>query len=262
METKTFQFAEAAMRGLSNGDASGTLLGVFARILSRQVSIDTDTGEINLPSGAFDTLLSVFTYVSTPASSHNRPDNGPLGFSRSRLEEVKEQAKNEVDVETPTENPTEEPSDTPYLRELVDGEERQAVMGEDGVQDIFIVPIVEDQYNGAFANIGEAVIQNYQQADGDIVLFVGQQNQWNAISDMSMTRVEPQGGNAKLIFNNDHSQSAPDQHQSLQIEGAEVSSPFGVTPANITNVDLEFATQASIDAAGGFANYVADYFLA
>ncbi|MEA3640126.1 MAG: M4 family metallopeptidase [Lamprobacter sp.] len=86
-------FADAVIRYLA-GDAvlSENLLAVFARILSRQVTFDTESGTIEY-GAAFDNLLSVFTFVAT-TSLIDRPSS-PFGYG-IRIAEAKERAKAEL----------------------------------------------------------------------------------------------------------------------------------------------------------------------
>ncbi|MBK5930319.1 choice-of-anchor I family protein [Halochromatium salexigens] len=90
--------SEIAMRRLAGeaAELSENLLNIFARILSRQITIDEETDQIEY-GAAFDNLLSVFTFVATDTG--NRPDS-PFSHE-DRVEQVKEEAEAEVFAQDP-----------------------------------------------------------------------------------------------------------------------------------------------------------------
>ncbi|MFP4247972.1 MAG: hypothetical protein ACLFQ1_12435, partial [Halochromatium sp.] len=254
MSSNRVQFAEAAMRHLAGEEADVTesLQSIFARILSRQVTVDEANETVDL-ADAFATLLPVFTFVATPTDDEDRP--AAPGLYGARVEAAIEEAKIALFGEEGDPDP-----DQVVYHALEQGVEQQTLSGTSGERDVFVVPIEEDA-NGAFANIGEAVIEDYEADDGDLILFVGQQNQWQTFDDWGPTSVQPQEGNATLIFNNDNALSAPDQRQQLMIEGAQTARDFGNTVTDITNVELAFAAQAELDDAGGLEAYVSEWLL-
>ncbi|MBK5930964.1 hypothetical protein [Halochromatium salexigens] len=64
MNNNALILADAAIRSLADdADLSDSLLTIFARILSHQVTVNTETEEVEY-GAAFDKLLSVFTFVA------------------------------------------------------------------------------------------------------------------------------------------------------------------------------------------------------
>lgn len=127
-------------------------------------------------------------------------------------------------------------------------------MGESGERDIFVTPIQSDN-NGAFAAIGDAVIQNYQQGEGDAILFVDANNQWSSLQEV-LAEVQPQSGNATILFNNNPEVGEEGQMNSLRIEGAMTTLAFGNTPSDIANVDLDVVTAQEVNEIGSIESYV------
>ncbi|MBK5931774.1 CAP domain-containing protein [Halochromatium salexigens] len=69
-----------------------SLTSIFARILSRQLEPDSDDGGL-IPSGAFETLAPVFTFVASPVSA--RP-GGPTGYSQAEKDAARDVARFEA----------------------------------------------------------------------------------------------------------------------------------------------------------------------
>ncbi|MFP4062476.1 MAG: CAP domain-containing protein, partial [Halochromatium sp.] len=75
-------YATRFMQTLADAHADETvtlnaaLTPIFARILSRQLEPDTEEGGLT-PSGSFETLAPVFTFVASPVAA--RPPSGPMG---------------------------------------------------------------------------------------------------------------------------------------------------------------------------------------
>ncbi|MBK5930898.1 hypothetical protein [Halochromatium salexigens] len=254
MSSSSVRFAEAAMRHLAGEDVAlnEALQSIFARILSRQVTVDEANDSIDI-ADAFATLLPVFTFVASPPTAEDRP-TAPMLYGE-RIDDAIDQARAELFGDETDPDP-----DQVAYHSLAQGVEQQTLSGTTGQQDVFVVPIREDD-SGVFANIGEAVIQDYQQEDGDLILFVGQRNEWASFDEWAPISVRPQDGNATLRFDNNEQLSAPDQLQRLMIEGAETARPYSNAPTDITNVEMAFAAQASLEDAGGLEAYVTEWLL-
>lgn len=239
---KERDFVEIAIRSLADkAELSENLLNIFSRILSRQLTIDEESNQIEY-GAAFDSLLSIFTFV---ASDPDHRPGSPFGYE-DRVEQAKEDAKAEVlgpidDSPINIIQPQEDTIDPTWT-------------GTSDERDIFVVPIDSDE-NGAFATFGDAVIENYQQDEGDAILFVDQNNEWNSLDDF-VAEVHPENGHAKILFNNDPLVEDPDQSHSLQIEGAMTALPFANTPSDITNANMHVTTEQEVDAAGGIDSYI------
>ncbi|MEA3643666.1 MAG: choice-of-anchor U domain-containing protein, partial [Lamprobacter sp.] len=96
-------FAETAMQRLAGeAELSEHLSSIFARILNRQVTLDEEAGTVEY-GAAFDTLLSVFTFVATDTG--DRPDS-PFEYG-ARVEQAKEAAESYMQTDVQASVPDE-----------------------------------------------------------------------------------------------------------------------------------------------------------
>lgn len=93
-------YVNALMQSLAgeNVGLNPQLQQIFSRILSRQVTVD-ETDQVE-PTGAFDSLSRVFTYVAV-INSVERPDGGPFGYSQQALEQAKRAGQEAVNGPNP-----------------------------------------------------------------------------------------------------------------------------------------------------------------
>lgn len=242
--SKEHDFVEIAIRYLAGEAEAGlseNLLNIFSRILSRQVTIDEESNQIEY-GAAFNSLLSIFTFVASDPG--DRPGS-PFGYG-DRVEQAKEEAKAEVLGQI---------DDAPInIIQLQEDVIDPTWTGTSDERDIFVVPIRSDE-NGAFATFGDAVIENYQRDEGDAILFVDQNNEWSSLDDF-VAEVYPENGNAKILFNNNPLVEDINQSHSLQIEGAMTALPFANTPSDITDANMHLVTEQEVEAAGGIDSYV------
>ncbi|MEA3642210.1 MAG: S8 family serine peptidase [Lamprobacter sp.] len=98
--SKEHDFVEMVMRELAGGAAlSENLLNIFSRILSRQVTIDEDTNQVEYGAG-FNNLLSVFTFVATESG---RPGS-PFEYGDQQITQAKRNAEEAIFPDTPDDN--------------------------------------------------------------------------------------------------------------------------------------------------------------
>ncbi|WP_006786225.1 hypothetical protein [Thiorhodospira sibirica] len=129
-----------------------------------------------------------------------------------------------------------------------DGSSAQTLSGQTGVQDLFILNYLFDERNGGFSSFGQVTINNYRQADGDRIVFIDQSNTQGIDITQFSNYVEPQEGNARILFN-PSPDNPPQPEQWLQIMGA-ASPPFGGTPKDIEGVEFVLLTQQQIELTG------------
>lgn len=247
-------YAETFMQTLAGDGVSlnQRLSDMFARILARQLQED-EQGNIS-ERGAFETLSKVFTFVVAPPS--DRPAS-PMLYTRDRVDAARQDAEQAA-------RDAKGSGDCTIKQPQLDIA-TQTLTGTEGVRDIFVVEIYSD-ISDAFARFGQTTIQNYSHADGDVILFVDQNQSplWTEVAMMT-NEVEPQAGNARIKFNTfgpdlgiSYAEGAiAGQAQYLQIMGAGTDRPFGVGIENITGVNFELATQQNIELAGGLEAYIA-----
>lgn len=132
------------------------------------------------------------------------------------------------------------------------GVANQTLTGSPEQTDIFVFSIHADN-SGAFAAFGQVRIAQYELRDGDLILLIDEQNQWNQLAQIT-NNVQPQAGNALIEFNHDVAETA--HTQSLQILGAQTSGPFGQRLTDIHNVTFVLETAQAIEAAGGVNAYI------
>lgn len=232
-------FAETVIRQLAEEtQLTEGLLGIFARILSRQIIIDEESKEVHYDA-TFDQLLPIFTFVAS--DSGTRPAS-PFGYE-GRVAQAKEAAEDWLFPDSPF-----------NIIQLQENAIDPLWTGTSDERDFFVVPIQSDP-NGAFATFGAAVIENYQQEEGDALFFMDQNDAWSSVTDF-VAEVQPGNGNATILFNNDPAVSDPDQAQSLRIEGAATSAPFANTVSDITDATMEVITEQAVLAAGGIESYL------
>lgn len=97
-------YVNALMQSLAgeNVEITPQLQQIFSRILSRQVTVD-ETDRVEEPTGAFDSLSRVFTYVAV-TNPDERPPGGPFGYSPQALEQAKRAGQDAVNGPNPGED--------------------------------------------------------------------------------------------------------------------------------------------------------------
>ena len=237
-------FAKTAMQQLAATELNASLADIFARILSRQIILDEQGNPQG--SGAFDTLLQVFTFVATPANE--RPAS-PLQYGQERLGTALELARQQITDGVPEQEPV------PESFELRFASESNNLVGEAGVQDFFIVEMRSDAL-GAFADFGKVNLSGFNQMEGDRLIFVDQNNLWSQVSQVQLADLQPNEGNARLVFNNDPGVSSPGQLQQLTLNGIETTRPFGNTLEDLQGIAVEVITGEGLDMAGSWQAYL------
>lgn len=219
--------------GLQRGsDISDIFFNLYAARIDRVYS-DTDNRD---PDFSAALILMNSTPIRTNPNVSGIPDN---------LVEVVETAKARID------DPSDQPPATDYiLHEATDQTVEQALQGTDGVKDIFVLNYSYD-LNGGFSSFGQVTINGYNKADGDVIVFVDQNNTENiTISDFT-NEVQPQAGHAKIIFGIYPDQDHNDQW--IKIIGAETQYPFANKVEDIIAVDFVNTTQQHLDTVGSVA---------
>lgn len=241
--SKERDFVETVIRQLAEEtQLTEGLLGIFARILSRQIIIDEESKEVHYGT-AFDQLLPIFTFVAS--DSGTRPTS-PFGYE-GRVAQAKEAAEDWLFPDSPPDSPF-------NIIQLQENAIDPLWIGTSDKRDFFVVPTQSDP-NGAFATFGAAVIENYQQEEGDALFFMDQNDTWSSVTDF-VAEVQPGNGNATILFNNDPAVIDPDQTQSLRIEGAATRAPFANRVSDITDVTMEVITEQAVLEAGGIESYL------
>lgn len=108
MANKAQVYVDVFMRSLAGEEVelNPQLQQIFARILSRQVTVDEETNQVDT-APAFDTLSRVFTYVAT-SDPDARPPGGPFGYPSARFDQAETDGQEAVDDLDPT---NEDPED-------------------------------------------------------------------------------------------------------------------------------------------------------
>lgn len=102
MANKAQVYVDAFMQSLAGEgvELNPQLQQIFARILSRQVTVDEETNQVGLET-AFNSLSRVFTFVAT-SDPGARPDGGPFGYPSVRFEQARTDGEDAVDDLDPT----------------------------------------------------------------------------------------------------------------------------------------------------------------
>lgn len=102
MANKAQVYVDTFMQSLAGEgvDLNPQLQQIFARILSRQVTVDEETNQVD-PAPAFNSLSRVFTYVAT-SDPDARPAGGPFGYPFARFEQAQTDGEDAVDDLDPT----------------------------------------------------------------------------------------------------------------------------------------------------------------
>lgn len=238
-----YLYARAYMQALAGEHVAlnPSLAEIFARILSRQ--LEQEDNDIQFKS-AFELMSKVFTFVATPPGSEGRPLT-PGAYPADRLTAA-ELAARQVLQGT---------SDELVLHHAQNHQEPQHFTGTNGVRDIFAFDITSDVH-GPFVHFGQSLIEGYNLADGDLVLFIDQGDFWadtDAMLADTLPEVQPHDNNALILLNGYPVSVDP----SLQILGATLANPAGGNSlGDIENVQISLVTHAAITLAGGLQAYV------